>query len=79
MPKRGDLFQDELKRVRAEAAKMQKDLEALQEKQRKAPSTELRYQIQEAKNRLAPLQNEEGELQRAISRQAGGRQFTVEP
>jgi hypothetical protein len=72
-------FNDQLKKVRAEAAKVQKELEALQDKQRKSPDVALRYQIQEAKNRLSPLQNEEGELLRAISRQAGGRQFGVEP
>jgi peptidoglycan hydrolase CwlO-like protein len=71
-------FNDQLKKVRAEAAKAQKELEALQEQNRKKPDVSLRYQIQEAKNRLAPLQNEEGELQRAISRLAGGRQFGVE-
>jgi hypothetical protein len=72
-------FKDQLKKVQTELAKQQRELETLQDKQRKNPDTGARAAIQEAKNRLAPLQNEEGELLRAISRQAGGRQFGVEP
>jgi hypothetical protein len=72
-------FKDQLKKVQAELGKAQKELEAMQEKQRKKPDAGARSAIQEAKNRMAPLQAEEGELLRAISRAAGGRQLGVEP
>jgi hypothetical protein len=72
-------LKDQQKKLKTEIAKALKELEALQEKQRKNSTVETRYAIQGVKNRLAPLLDEEGELARAISRMAGGRQLGVEP
>jgi hypothetical protein len=72
------IFKDQLKQVQTKLQKEYAALEKLQETQRKEPDMGRRYEIQEAKNKLAPLQAEEGELLRTISRLNGGKQYTIE-
>jgi septal ring factor EnvC (AmiA/AmiB activator) len=73
-----DVFKKQLKEVQTKLEKEMAALEKLQEEQRGKPDTGRRYAIQEAKNKLAPLQAEEGELLRTISRLNCGKQYTIE-
>jgi hypothetical protein len=74
-----DPLKAQLQGAQGKAQKAQAELDKLKAEQQKNPTVERRAAIREAALRLGPLLDEQAELQRAVSRAAGGRQFGVEP
>jgi hypothetical protein len=75
--KGGDVFATRLAEVDKEIADRTKRLQPLQEKLRADPNNaDLRAQVQAEKQHFFRLSDERGELARAVSRLAGGKQFT---
>ena len=72
----GNVFETRLRELEKDIASREKELAGLQERLRGNPYDDAtRRAVQDAKRALIPLTEERGELARAVSRLAGGKQF----
>jgi hypothetical protein len=73
----GNVFETRLAEIDKEIADRTKRLQPLQDRLRSDPNNaDLRSQVQAEKQHFFRLADERGELARAVSRMAGGQQFT---
>jgi hypothetical protein len=80
MAKSDNVFEARLREIDAEVEKRTKALQKLQDKLRADPDdASTRAQIHADKLHLFRLADERGELARAVSRLAGGKQHTLPP